>query len=296
MQVFRVHDFAGNVIFQHKCRKMCECIAAAKAARISLDYADFTRASLMQCDFRRMRLHRACFDYADIRYALFTGATLTSASMLFTSAAGARFRSADVSGVYAAGANFLDADLRNAILRTANLERAYFANAQLERAQFGEAETHEAELVLCRNRSYGQFSADQLVHYRDNLYALLCAAPPLAAPLLRMVSAVLRAEEPVERLARPRLLFDALCPQLAGVWDQFMLRVPNRFTYAESWFEQFTGHAIWERELLEMTRGWLEEWYEDSPRRRRGTRLQNQRQPNMVAGASAPAVRKLRLP
>lgn len=294
MPLFRIKSVSGDTLFSRKCGSLRECIAAAKTEGVALRGADFARADLTYCDFRRMSLQSAYFARANMRYAWFTGAHMDFATMCHTDAAFARFRSATMPGVRAYDAVFTDADFRNADLRHSHLDRACFTGAQLLGTQFTAATTHNAELVAhCKNRTLHQFTEQQYGHYRDNLYALLCAIPELARPLLAAVADAIHAVRPPTEFEKPWILFNTLCPREQGYWDELVYSMEARFMFVQTWFVQFGERTVVTDTLLRLTHEWLFSWCTtfDTPAHRELAALRSA-QPST---ARIPAARKLRL-
>jgi hypothetical protein len=95
--------------------------------------------------------------------------------------AGANLADANLARAYLAGANLADANLADANLADANLAGAYLADANLADANLAGADLARANLAGANLAGAKNLTEAQLIAFRDDLWAVLSAAPREAA-------------------------------------------------------------------------------------------------------------------
>jgi len=149
--------------------------------------ADLRNADLSDADLRNADLRGADLSDADLRGANLSGAYLRNANLSDADLRGADLSDADLSDADLSDANLSDADLRganlsDAYLRNANLSDADLSDANLRNADLRDADLRGANLsgAYLRNadlRDAKNIPESWLVVCRDDIWAVLSAAP-----------------------------------------------------------------------------------------------------------------------
>ncbi len=126
----------------------------------------FEGASLMNCNFEKSILQRACFSAANLRGSNFRGANLSKADLRGADLRGATMRSVDLSGADLRWANLEDVDLSGSNISGANFDSTNLKNASLKNTNPGKlwwkANLAEARLegtILPDGTVFGQAAA-----------------------------------------------------------------------------------------------------------------------------------------
>lgn len=248
-------------LFEYPGDSWPECIAAARKAKIVLRAVDFSSAQLQYVDFSDMALTSTSFVGADLSHAQFVNADLRHSLL---SRAGLCSAVLEKANLYMAtchgtildratlrGADFGAADLTDASLVGANCFETVFAGAELQGARF----------ALARNWELSQITYGQMLHYRDDLWLLLCELPELAELLLQDVRDICGQHSDDELLTVLRWsnlyeIVDRLRPPERQRNAAYSATSTRRF--AREWFMQFSDPRPCG--LVRRTGAWVLNW------------------------------------
>lgn len=115
--------------------KMQDCSFAGQS---SLPQADFSEATLKQCNLRQLPLHQASFRRARLENCDLSEAQLTAADLQQMNGNGSLFARCDFSGADLSNANLISALMQKSLFNGANLCGANLFRADLSRAQIDE--------------------------------------------------------------------------------------------------------------------------------------------------------------
>jgi len=162
-QLFKIKSrWSGVVLFSIEAKTLRDCLEKALESDANLRGANLRGADLRDANLRGANLRDADLRGADLRDANLRGANLRGANLSGADLRDADLRDANLRGANLRGANLSGADLRDANLRGANLRGADLRDANLRGANLrGADQLPEQYKRLCR----------------DDLWAVLCAAP-----------------------------------------------------------------------------------------------------------------------
>jgi hypothetical protein len=243
----------GTTIWKGKADTVKDAIHAALKAQ-----ANLSRANLIWADLTGANLIGATLSGADLSRANLTWADLSGVTLPGANLSGANLFRANLSG-----ANLFGADLSRATLSEANLTRANLSGANLIGADLSRANLTGANLIGATlsgaNLSGADLSRADLTPIRDDLWAVLSAAPAEVSGLLT----ALRAGKVNGST------YTGACACLVGTianvrgcdYRSLQLLVANASRPAERFFYSIKpGDTPETSQFVKLAEGWIAEW------------------------------------
>lgn len=272
-------------IFEYTGDSWDGCIAAARKDKVSLRAADFSGAQLRYVNFSDMALTSACFIGAELSHAKFMDADLSHSTLSRAGLCSARLDNANLHMASCRAAIMDRAGLNGASFTSADLANVSLLGARCVGTDFTGADLRGARFAPALHWDLAQVTSEQLSHYRDDLWMLLCELPELAEPLRVDANGIcaLYTGSTILSIARWSNLYELateLLPAL-GSRQPAVYRIIGERKVAREWFRQF--HESRPCEIFRRTGEWVAAW-QASMRGLATTHFQH-----ALAAASSPA-------